>query len=149
MVRTGIMLGQNGKYDPRKVAKLVITDAKHRHRSEEAEKHTADAEEAHPLPADATDQSGLRTDPSRREAIKLTRGVLLDACECLVSVFIISYPKFAVPVTRNRNLGVCRLCQGRIGSPQGGQRATSEHRIPRRSPVSGFWTEELCVRVPH
>ena len=55
--------------------RLLITDEKHRIRSEAAEADSRNALAAHPLPADARGGGRVCADPNSKEEILLTRGM--------------------------------------------------------------------------
>lgn len=71
-----IQLGKNGVPDQAALAKILVTDDKHRIRSTQAEAFTCTAETKYPLPAQARCGGALGSDPNTKEQFRLTRGRL-------------------------------------------------------------------------
>lgn len=69
-----IQLGKNGQPDQAALARILITDKKHRARSVRAEEITAGTQMAVNLPAAARDGGALSSDPNTKEQRRLTRG---------------------------------------------------------------------------
>lgn len=75
-----IRFGVDGEPDQAALERVVITDEKHRIRSQAAEEDSQTALAAHPIPVDARGGGALGADPNSREQILLSRGVCSLHC---------------------------------------------------------------------
>lgn len=69
-----VQLGSNGKPDLAALQQVLITDPKHRRRSQTAEEQTVKARAKHALPVGASNGGSVTADPHSKDQILLSEG---------------------------------------------------------------------------